>query len=58
MRHADACGPTCTYDPKSRLKLSANYHIRAHGLKSPDTWDAVALTFAKPVGAGGWSVWW
>jgi hypothetical protein len=26
--------------------------MRARGLKSPDQWDAVALTFAEPVAAG------
>ena len=63
---ADACGPTYTYDSNTRLKLEAKDHMRARGLKSPDEWDAVALTFAEPVapgrGSGGswsirWSVW-
>jgi hypothetical protein len=49
---ADACGPTYTYDSSSRLKLEAKDHMRARGLKSPDEWDAVALTFAEPVGTG------
>jgi hypothetical protein len=49
---ADACGPTYTYDSNSRLKLEAKDHMRARGLKSPDEWDAVALTFAEPVAAG------
>jgi hypothetical protein len=46
---ADACGPTYTYDSSSRLKLEAKEHMRARGVKSPDEWDAVALTFAEPV---------
>ena len=46
---ADACGPTYTYDSNSRLKLEAKDHMRARGVKSPDEWDAVALTFAEPV---------
>ena len=45
---ADACGPTCTYDSSSRLKLEAKDHMRARGARSPDEWDAVALTFAEP----------
>jgi hypothetical protein len=46
---AYACGPTCTYDSNTRLKLEAKDHMRAWGVKSPDEWDAVALTFAEPV---------
>jgi hypothetical protein len=58
---ADACGPTYTYDSNTRLKLEAKDHMRARGVKSPDEWDAVALTFAEPVApdAGfraGWSI--
>jgi hypothetical protein len=49
---ADACGPAYTYDSNSRLKLEAKDHMRARGVKSPDEWDAVALTFAEPVGTG------
>ena len=26
--------------------------MRARGARSPDEWDAVALTFAEPVGPG------
>jgi hypothetical protein len=46
---ADACGPTYTYDSNSRLKLESKDHMRARGVRSPDEWDAVALTFAEPV---------
>ena len=46
---ADACGPTYTYDSNTRLKLEAKDHMRTRGVKSPDEWDAVALTFAEPV---------
>jgi hypothetical protein len=48
---ADACGPTYTYDSNSRLKLESKDHMRARGVKSPDEWDAVVLTFAEPVAA-------
>lgn len=64
---ADACGPGYHYDMNQRLLLEAKEHMRARGLRSPDDWDAVALTFAEPVaerrkredvgsyrGAGGW----
>jgi hypothetical protein len=33
----------------SAVKLEAKDHMRARGVKSPDEWDAVALTFAEPV---------
>jgi hypothetical protein len=41
--------PTYSYDSNTRLKLEAKDHMRARGVKSPDEWDAVALTFAEPV---------
>lgn len=66
----DACGPSYHYDMNQRLLLEAKEHMRARGVRSPDDWDAVALTFAEPVverkkrndeegyglhrGAGGW----
>lgn len=46
---ADACGPAYHYDANQRLLLEAKEHMRARGLRSPDDWDAVALTFAEPV---------
>jgi len=46
---ADACGPAYGYDSNSRLKLKAKDHMRTRGARSPDEWDAVALTFAEPV---------
>ncbi len=49
---ADACGPTYSQDSSSRLRLEAKDHMRAREIESPDEWDAVALTFAEPVGAG------
>lgn len=46
---ADACGPSYGYDSLTRLKLEAKDHMQARGIRSPDEWDAVALTFAEPV---------
>ena len=46
---ADACGPGYRYDYLTRLVLESKDDIRRRGLRSPDGWDAVALTFAKPV---------
>src|SRR5262249_46315365 len=46
---ADACGPTYTYDASQRLVLESKEHMQARGVRSPDEWDAVVLTFAEPV---------
>lgn len=46
---ADACGPAYKYDMKQRLQLESKEAMRARGIRSPDEWDAVALTFAEPV---------
>ena len=43
---ADACGPGYKYDSLSRVILESKRDMRA---RSPDEWDAVALTFAEPV---------
>lgn len=46
---ADACGPGYNYDMNQRLVLESKEHMRARDVRSPDEWDAVALTFAEPV---------
>lgn len=46
---ADACGPAYHYDINQRLLLESKEHMRARGVRSPDDWDAVVLTFAEPV---------
>lgn len=46
---ADACAPGYKYDSLSRLLLESKEDIRKRGLRSPDEWDAIALTFAEPV---------
>lgn len=46
---ADACAPGYKYDSLTRLVLESKDDIRKRGLRSPDEWDAVALTFAEPV---------
>jgi hypothetical protein len=62
---ADACGPGYSYDVNQRLQLESKEHMRARGVRSPDEWDAIVLTFAEPVHeaverprerrrAGGW----
>jgi hypothetical protein len=47
---ADACGPSYHYNANAALLLESKEHMRARGVRSPDAWDAVALTFAEPVG--------
>ena len=47
--HADAVGPGYHYDMKQYVLLESKKDMRARGLRSPDGWDAVALTFASPV---------
>lgn len=49
---ADACGPGYKYDMHSRLLLESKEDMIKRDVRSPDEWDAVALTFAEPVGFG------
>ena len=46
----DACGPAYRYDALTRLALESKEDMRRRGALGPDEWDAVALTFARPVG--------
>jgi hypothetical protein len=48
---ADAVAPGYRYDARQFLVLEGKEEIRNRGLRSPDGWDAVALTFAAPVKA-------
>lgn len=45
----DACGPAYRYDSNSRVLIERKEDMRRRGVKSPDEWDAVVLTFAEPV---------
>lgn len=51
---ADACGPGYKYDSSTRLMLESKEDMRRRGVRSPDEWDAVALTFAEPVHPRRW----
>jgi len=43
-------GPGYSYDMNQRLLLESKEHMqRVRKIRSPDEWDAVALTFAEPV---------
>ena len=46
---ADACAPGYKYDSLTRVVLESKEDIRKRGLRSPDEWDAIVLTFAEPV---------
>lgn len=46
---ADACGPGYSHDTNQRLLLESKEAMRSRGVRSPDEWDAVVLTFAEPV---------
>lgn len=46
---ADACAPGYGYDANQRLWLERKEDMRRRGIRSPDEWDAIALTFAAPV---------
>ncbi len=46
---ADACSVGYTYDNYGRLVLESKEKMRARGISSPDSWDAIVLTFAEPV---------
>lgn len=46
---SDAVGPSYKYDSAQRLILESKESMRKRGVRSPDVWDAVALTFAEPV---------
>jgi hypothetical protein len=50
--HADACAPGYSYDMVQRLVIESKVHMRKRGVRSPDKWDAVVLTFAEPVPSG------
>lgn len=47
---ADACSPGYHYNTNSYLLIESKEHMRdVRKIRSPDEWDAVALTFAEPV---------
>jgi hypothetical protein len=46
---ADATGPWVMNDINNDLVLSSKEQMKAKGVRSPDLWDSVALTFAESV---------
>ena len=47
--YEDLIGPELLYDQKMRMRLERKDDMEKRGLPSPDTADALALTFAQPV---------
>ncbi|MFH1090477.1 MAG: hypothetical protein V1742_02800 [Pseudomonadota bacterium] len=47
---ADLAGPEYGFDARNRIQLEKKEDIKKKGLASPDSADALALTFALPVG--------
>lgn len=45
---SDLTGPQYTYDSSRRMKLESKEQMRKRGVKSPDSGDALALTFGTP----------
>lgn len=48
--HGDLVGPQYKYDSNQRLQLESKEDMKKRGIKSPDVADALALTFAEPIG--------
>lgn len=47
---SDACAPGYKYDTRTQhLVLESKEQMRSRGVRSPDDWDAIALTFASVV---------
>ena len=46
---ADATAPSYKYDIHGLLQIESKESMRNRGVRSPDEWDAVGLTFAEPV---------
>ncbi len=49
----DLVGPGFTHEKKDRVLLKSKEQMKKRGLASPDDGDALALTFAMPVGLKG-----
>lgn len=47
--YEDLIGPELLYDNKMKMRLERKEDMEKRGLPSPDTADALALTFAQPV---------
>ena len=50
---SDLTAPEYSHNSKDQLLLESKERMKGRGLASPDMADALALTFANPVGTGG-----
>lgn len=46
----DACAPSYKFNMYGQLLIESKPDMKKRGVRSPDEWDAIALTFAEPVG--------
>jgi len=46
---SDAVAPGYKYNHKQQIILESKESMKKRGVRSPDLWDALALTFAQPV---------
>jgi len=46
---SDATAPGYKYNMYGQLLIESKQDMKKRGMRSPDEWDAVALTFAEPV---------
>jgi hypothetical protein len=49
--HSDLTSLGYRYDSSGRLLIESKEDLKTRGMPSPDEADAVALTFAQPIGA-------
>lgn len=49
--HADLCGIKYKFDSNSRLQMESKEDMKKRGIRSPDSADALCLTFAYPTSA-------
>lgn len=49
--HSDLCAPFYKFNSHGRKQLESKDDIKKRGLRSPDTADCLALTFAEPIKA-------
>ena len=48
----DLSAPSYKFDVSNRLQLESKDDMKSRGIPSPDTADALSLTFAHPVASG------
>jgi len=49
---ADACAPSYSYDHLQRVSIESKESLKKRGAPSPDMWEALCNTFARPFNSG------